>query len=164
VLVIEMSVLRCRLVVGTPEQPPDHGQGCLAHRGMAGEGVAQVVDAQFAKIGTLKDRPPEMPDARDRPAILVVPEQPRNLGIARQAVDDVACRRPEPDRARAGLAVAQEQSIALHVFPLEAENFPIATAGQQQQRDNGAPRADRKIVTGAQFGECFPKPCQFLRG
>lgn len=56
------------------EQPPNHGQRFLAHRGMAGEGVAQVVYTQFAKISPLKDRPPEMLNAADWPAILVVPE------------------------------------------------------------------------------------------
>jgi hypothetical protein len=70
-----------------------------------------------------------MPDVGDRPAILVVPEQPRVLRIARQAVDDLACRRPEPDRARAGLAVSQEQTVALHVLPLEGKDFAIAAAG-----------------------------------
>lgn len=80
-------------MVGVPKQPSDHGQDFLAHRGLAGEGVAQVVYAQFAKIGPLEDRPPEMLDAADRPAILVVPEQPRNFRLVRQTVDDLACRR-----------------------------------------------------------------------
>jgi hypothetical protein len=162
-LVIEMSIPRCRLMIGMTEQPPDHGQGFLAHRGMAGEGMAQVVDAQFAKISTFKDRPPEMPDAGDRPAILVVPEQPGDLRIARQTVDDLARSRTEPDRAWAGLAVSQEQTVALHVLPLEGQDFAITAAGQQQQRDDSAARADSEIVTGAQFSKRFPEPGQFLR-
>jgi hypothetical protein len=65
VLVIQMGVSRGRLTAGVTEQPPDHRQCLLAHRGMAREGMAQIVDAQFAKIGPLKDRPPEMLDAAD---------------------------------------------------------------------------------------------------
>lgn len=91
-LVVEMGVARGRLMLGMAKQPPDHRQGFLAHRGVAGEGMAQIMDAQFANIGSYKDRPPEMPDAGDRPAILVVPEQPWDLRIARQAVDDLARR------------------------------------------------------------------------
>ena len=106
-----MCVAGRRLVVGVPKQPSDHGQGFLAHRRMAGEGMAQIVYAQFAKISPFKNRSPEMPDAADRPAIVVVPEQPPNLRIAWQAVDDFARRRAEPDCARAGLAVAQQQAI-----------------------------------------------------
>jgi hypothetical protein len=58
--------------------------------------------------------------------------------MSRQAVDDFARRRAEPDRARAGLAVAQEQTATLHVLPLEGEDFTVAAASQQEQRDNRA--------------------------
>lgn len=163
-LVIEMGVSRGRLVVGMAKQPADHWQGFLAHHGMAGEGMAQIVYAQFAKIGPLKDRPPKMLDAADRPAVLVIPEQPRNFRVARQTVDDLARRRTKPNRARTGLAVAQEETVALHVLPLEGENLAIAATGQQQQRSDAAPRSEREIVACAQVGKHLSKPRQFLGG
>lgn len=129
-LIVQMNIARCRLVVGMIKQPADHWQGLLAHRGMAGECMLQIVYAELTKVGPLKDRPPEMLNAANRPAVLVVPEQPRNFRMAGQTVDDLACRRAEPDGARAGLAVTQEQTVAHHVLPLDGEDFPVTTAGQ----------------------------------
>lgn len=164
VLVIQMGVARGRLMVGVTEQPPDHRQSLFAHRGMAGEGMAQIVDAQLAKVGPFKDRPPEMLDAADRPAVLVIPEQPGNFRMARQTIDDLACRQPEPDCARPGLAVAQEQAIALHILPLEGENLTIRSGCAVITLLLLTGCRYREILADAKVGEHFSKPRQFLGG
>src|SRR5690606_2114600 len=128
-LVIKMGIARGRLVVGMTEQPSDHRQRFLVHRGMAGECVAQVVDAQLAEANALYERRPDVMDGPHRLAVTIVPEQPGYLGMPRQAVDHLACGRAEPDRARARLAVAQVQTIALHVLPLQARDLIVAAAG-----------------------------------
>ena len=112
-LVIQMGITGGRLVVGMAGQSPDHGQGFLAHCGRAGEAMAQVVYLQFAKIGPFKDHPPEALDAADRPSILVVPEQPWDFGMARQTVDDLACRRAEPSQTVRGPVLLSRRSSRL---------------------------------------------------
>lgn len=49
---IERSLTGRRLVVGWTEQPSDHGQGFLTHRGMAGEGRAQVNVADVQAVAS----------------------------------------------------------------------------------------------------------------
>ena len=81
--IVKVSIARSRTVVGMAEQSADHRQGFLVHRGMAGKGVAEIVDAQFAQLRPIDDLEPGMPNAPHRPVILVVPEQPRIAGLAR---------------------------------------------------------------------------------
>ncbi len=160
--VVKMRVAGRRLVVGVSKKPSDHGQGLLAHSGMAGESMAQIMDAQLAQSSATQNRLPQMLYGLHRSTVLVVPEQPWDFCMARQTVDDLACRRAEPYSARAGLAVPQEQPIARHVMPLKGEDLPVAAAGQQQQRDDRATRADREILAGAQLGKHMAKPREFL--
>jgi hypothetical protein len=42
-----------------------------------------------------------------------------------------AAAEPSADDARAGLAIAQQQAVPLHVLPLEGQDFALAAAGKQ---------------------------------
>ena len=87
-------------------------------------------DAQLAQISLFPDGIPHILQGSYRPVILRVPEQPWDSGTAWQTVDHFAGHRPQPNGARTGLAITQEQAATLYVLPLQGQNFPTAAACQ----------------------------------
>ena len=127
-----MDVFEGGLRVSVTQQLAD-GHHCLALRhGDACVGMPRVVKRNVVKTGFASQPVPEMVHRLRR--------QGRAGGAGRedpasppgQSVEDPAGRGGQPDRARPGLGIAQEQLALAVVGPLEGEDFALATTRQQQ--------------------------------
>jgi hypothetical protein len=106
--------------------------------GVAGKAVPQIVDTNAGKACFVAQLAPQVADIRDRALGGRIPEHIALLLTARQRVEDGCCRFGQPDRARAGLAVGQQQAPSPHLAPFEAGDLRFAAAGQDQQADRRA--------------------------
>ena len=117
------------------KQAPDHRQRLLVHRRVAREGMPQVVKADARQTRSLSDAVPVALELAKLLPVAGAPEQPGHVAPLWQRVDNRASLVAEPHRARAGLAVAQLEAVALHITPLEVEDLAHAASCEQQQRD-----------------------------
>lgn len=74
VVIVQVRVAGRRLMVRMTEQPTDHGKRFLVHGGMAGEGMAQIVNPDMAKTCAFADAFPRLGDIAHLTPIAVVPE------------------------------------------------------------------------------------------
>lgn len=118
--IVKVGVAGRRAHIGMTEQFADHRQGFGMGGGMAGKAVPQIVDTNAGKARFVTQFAPQVADIGDRALGSRVPENVPLLLPARQGVEDRRGGLGQPDRARAGLAVGQQQAPSPHLAPLEA--------------------------------------------
>jgi hypothetical protein len=91
--------------------------------GMAGEAMPKIMDADAGKTRLVTQSAPQVADVSYRALCCWVPEHIALLLAARQRAKDGCSRFSQPDCARAGLAVGQQQAPPSHFAPLQACNL-----------------------------------------
>ena len=144
------------------EQARDHRRVLLLDRGVAGEAVAQVVQAQRRDFRQRQhDIVPERQQLVERLASAArTREHPWAARQTRYAAKRLLRRRTEIDLTRTGLALAQRHDPTSDVAPAQRQHLALAAAGVEQQPD----RADAGPFAVLQFVERATEAAQLLLG
>jgi hypothetical protein len=105
VSVVKVGIAKCRRYLGMAQQPPDHRYRLGPLDGVAGERVADVMDAKAHDAGAFLDLVPVNADGLDLLAHLPIPEQPFDFWMSsqRRMIDHRASLGAKPDGAAPGL-------------------------------------------------------------
>ena len=161
-LVSEMHVALRAVGAAVAEQTRDHRRILLLDRGMAGEAVAQVVQAQRRDFCQRQDDvvPERQQLGEGLTGAARAQKHPRTARHARHATERFLRRRADIDLARTGLTIAQRHQPAGNVAPAQRQDLALAAAGVEQQPD----RADAGRIAVLQFVERAPEAAQLLLG
>ena len=151
--IVEMGIASRGFDAGMAKQLADHRQAFPAHRGMAGEGMAQIVEPKIPQPCGIANLLPCRLDIDKGLSQPLVPEYPGHLGHAGMIGEKIDRFFPKPDRPRPGLAFTQPQAMPVEIVPLQRQDFAAPTAGEQKQCDRRRLRSENLAVAAAHVGE-----------
>ncbi len=154
--VVEVGIAECGRHLGMAQQPADHRDRLGTLDGVAGEGVADVMDAKAHDAGAFLDLVPVSAHVLDLLAHLPIPEQPFDFWMSsqRRMIDHRARLGAKPDGAAAGFRIAQLDTHPVDVGPFEVEDFAVPAAGEKKQHDGGGKARVQAVPAIAIRNQC----------
>ena len=140
--------------VGMAEQTGDDRHGHPVHHRVTGMGMAEIVKANVLDIRLAPGAVPEREVVAAGPIGISRRRKDEGAFAARPALEDAPRRGIEGYDPRPGLAVGEDQPVAIDFRPAQPEDLAPAAPGQQQEPD------DVRLLPAALAGLLFQHPME----
>ena len=132
----QMGVTQRRPHIGMTEQPGDDRNRHAVHHRVAGMGVAEIVKANVLEARLAPGAVPERKISAAGPGGISRGRKDERASAARPAFENAPGRGIEGNDPGAGLAVGEDQPVAIDFRPAQPKDLAPAASGQKQEPDD----------------------------